>query len=267
MVKLIRSYSAALLCFLLVGISWGQETKEVKKSGALRADGRVYIDTYKGSITITTWDKAEIDVSAKVEADGYDRYAEEKVQDTQIRIDVNSSSARIKSDYDRVRNHHNGFWGIFDGDTGSLPYVHYTIKMPRTARLVIKDYKSDTKVADLHSDADIETYKGKVEVTNLEGSLALETYKGEVWVDFANLKGRSRFETYKGDIEVKLPKDKGFELDADIGRKADFHNEFGVESRNRSKRYDDDDYQATVNGGGPLVSLKTTKGTIRLAQR
>jgi hypothetical protein len=261
-----RLYFVALTCFLIFGNAWGQETKEVRKSGPLNPDGKVYVDTYKGSITVTTWDKAEIDIYAKIEPDGFDRYAEEKVQDTEIRTSLSSSSVRIKTDYDHVRQH-SSFWGIFDGETGSLPFVHYTIKMPRTARLVIKDYKSETNVTDLRSDADIETYKGEVKVMNLEGSLVLETYKGEVTVDFASLKGRSRFETYKGQIEVRFPKGTGFDLDADIGRRGDFSNEFEGESRYRSKRDRDAEYQTSVNGGGPLVLLKTTKGSIRLAQR
>ncbi|HAL56505.1 MAG TPA: hypothetical protein DCP63_08525 [Bacteroidetes bacterium] len=252
---------------LLVGLSYGQETREVKKTVPLSADGRVSIDTYKGSVTVTTWEKGEIEIFARIESDDHGRYAEERIRDTEVRIDATPTSVRIKSEYDKVRRHHGGFWGIFDGDWGSLPLVHYTIKMPRTAQLRIKDYKSEIKVSDLKSNADIETYKGRVDVLNLDGSLTLETYKGEVWADFVNLNARSSFETYKGEIEVKLPKGKGFELDADIGRRGRFDSDFDLERRTASRRDREYDYRGPVNGGGPTVSLKTSKGTIRLAQR
>ncbi len=263
----LRFLTLALFGFLVTGIAFSQETREVNKTVPLTADGKVYIDTYKGSIDINTWDKQEVEIHVKIEPDEWDRYAEEKVRDTEIRIDATSSSVRIKSDYDRVNRHSHSFWGIFNGETGSLPFVHYTIKMPRTARLVVKDYKSKSTIANLRSDVEFDTYKGTAEFTNLEGSLTLETYKGDVRVDFADMKARSRVETYKGEIVVRLPKQKGFELDADIGRRGNFDCDFDLNQNYRSRRNRDYDYRGTVNGGGPMLFLKTEKGTLRLAQR
>ena len=263
----VRAFAVILVVvFGFVSVQ-AQETKEVRKSGSLSADGRVHIDTYKGSITVTTWDKAEIDIYAKIEPDGYDRYSEEKVQDTEIQIDLRTSEARIKTDYERAQRHDRGFWGLFGGNSGSLPFVHYTIKMPRTARLVIKDYKSNTSVSDLRSDAEVETYKGRVEMRNLDGSLLLETYKGEVWADFANLARGSRFDTYKGEIEITLPGGEAFDVDADLGRRADFDSDFDLKERYRSSRRRDYDIRASINGGGPVLRLKTDKCRIRLRER
>ena len=267
MSKLTRALAVVMLIALCTGASEAQETKEVRKSGSLTADGRVYIDTYKGSIAVTAWDKAEFEVYAVIEPDGSGRHEEEKVQDTEIRIDVSSSSVRIKTDYDRVNRHSHSFWGLFDGESGNLPLVHYTVKMPRTACLVIKDYKSKTSVSDLRSDADIETYKGRVQVSNHDGSMALETYKGEVWVDFKNLSRKSRFETYKGEIEVKLPKGKGFDVDAEFGRRVDFQSDFDLDGKYRTSKRRDYDVRSSVNGGGPLLWLKSEKGTVRLVER
>lgn len=263
----LRILIAVCLAAVLAGNLTAQTTKEVRKSGPFNSDGKLFIDTYKGSITVSTWDKAEIDIFARVEPDEYDRDAEEKVQDTEIRIDASKPSVRIKTDYDRVRRHSGGFWGIFDGNTGSLPLVHYTIKVPRTAQVVIKDYKSATKIKDLRSDVEIETYKGTVEVTNLEGSLMLETYKGDVRAEFASLSGRSRFETYKGYIEVALPRKQGFDLDLDVGSKGNWSSDFDINESYRKGRRSDLEYRGSVNGGGPRLQFKTTKGTIRLASR
>lgn len=262
-----RLVALALFCFLASGIMFGQETREVNKTVPLTSDGKVYIDTYKGSINISAWDKQEVEIRVKIEPDEWDRDAEDKVKDTEIRIDATSSSVRIKSDYDKVNRHSHSFWGIFGGETGSLPLVHYTIRMPRTARLVVKDYKSKSTIADLRSEVEFDTYKGSAEFTNLEGSLTLETYKGDIRVDFADMKARSRVETYKGEIVVRLPKQKGFELDADVGRRGSFDSDFDLDRNYRSRRNRDYDYRGTVNGGGPLLSLKTDKGTLRLGQR
>ena len=256
-----------LLSVFLVASFLGQETKEVRKSGPLSADGRVYVDTYKGSIHVTGWDKPEFEIHAMVEADDErGGYAAEKVQDTEIRIEATSSSVRVKTDYDRVERRHHSFWDLFDGSSGNLPLVYYTIKMPRTAQLMIKDYKSETNVTDLRADVEIETYKGEVDVNNLDGGLVLETYKGEVRADFAKL-ARSRFETYKGEIQIKVPKGQGMDVDADIGRRGRFDSDFEIREKYRSRYREDYDFRASVNGGGPLLRLKTDKGTIRLLER
>lgn len=262
--------SFSLLCFFLTFVLsvQAQDSREVRKSGGFDQNGRVSVDTYKGTIKVLTWDRPEIEIVARIESDGWDRHSRERVEDTEIRIDLSSHSARIKTDYDRVRNRHSGFLGIFVGDnSGILPLVHYTIKVPRTTNVEIKDYKSRTEVNDLDSDLNIETYKGEVDVAKLSGSLALETYKGEVRIGFARLRGQSRFETYKGNINISLPRGKGFELDADIGRHGTFDSDFTFEKNRRHDRRKDMEVRSAVNGGGPMVRLKTDHGTIRLLER
>ena len=268
MTKVTSSVSILLLLVLSFALSvLAQDSREVRKSGEFDQNGRVSIDTYKGSIHVSTWNKSEIEIVARIESDGSDRHSREQVNDTEIRIDLSSHSARIKTDYDRVRNRHRRFLGLFVGDdSDNLPMVHYTIKVPKTTKLEIKDYKSRTDLADLESDVNIETYKGEVEVARLSGSLELETYKGEVRATFTRLSRRSRFETYKGTIDISLPRGNGFELDADIGRHGSFESDFAFE-RNHQDRRSNMTVRSAVNGGGPLVRLKTDHGTIRLLER
>ncbi len=247
-----------------------QPSREVKKSVPLDAGGRLVVDAYKGSITITTWDRAEVDISARIEVDESiwesRRDAEDKVRDTEVRIEGSSREVRLKTDYTRLKRRHRSFWDLVDGDTGPLPFVHYTIKMPRTASLKIKDYKSETNVTDVKSDISLYTYKGKVRLVGVEGSVDLETYKGEVRVDYAALGRFSRFETYKGDVDITLPRKSGFELEADLRRGGSLRSDFEVEEQYRSRHHRSKEYQGSVNGGGPRLRLETYKGTYRLRE-
>ena len=255
-----------LLSFSLVGVA--QDSREVRKSGEFSRNGQLSIDTYKGSIKVITWEKPEIEIVARIEADGWDRRSREKAEDTEIRVDLSSHAAHVKTNYDRVRDRHRGFLGIsFGDDSDNLPLVHYTVKVPKSTNLEIKDYKSRTEVNDLESEVDIETYKGEVEVRRLAGSLGLKTYKGEAKVGFAKLGGRSRFETYKGSIDITLPRGKGFELDANIGRHASFDSDFPLGENRRQDRRRGMEVRSAVNGGGPLVRLKSDHGTIRLLEQ
>jgi hypothetical protein len=254
-----------LLAFASSAIA--QETREVNKSGSFGPNGRIHVDTYKGSIKILPWDKSEIEIHAIIEADGSDRDAREQVQDTEIRIDLSSNSAHIKTDYDRARRRHHGFLGFFSDNSDALPFVHYTIKVPRTTRVVVKDYKSKTTIDDLQGDVELDTYKGEVAIDRLSGALDLKTYKGEARIGFAALMGRSRVETYKGEIGISLPKGKGFDLEANIGRHAQLISDFERVRDRDNDRHRGYETRTSVNGGGPVLRIKTDRGEIRLTER
>jgi hypothetical protein len=237
--------------------------KNVHKTVPLAADGRLEISTYKGSIDVTTWDRPEAEVTARVEpdtsSDDSAEVAARKVEETRIEIDGGGSSVRVKSDYSRVKD---GSLFAFFGSHGTLPLVHYTVKMPATARLAIDDYKSETRVAGLHADLKLHTYKGQVHVEGLDGAANVDTYKGDVRVRYARYAHASRFETYKGDIEVRLPGDSKFELDAWGGRRGTVDSDFQTVERARWRREVSE--HGTVNGGGPTLRFETHKGSLRL---
>jgi hypothetical protein len=254
---------------LIATVSHAQDSREISKILPLKANGEVIIDTYKGSITVTTWDKPQIEIRARIEADdNFDtKYAAEKVRDTDVRIDATESRVRIKSDYDDVREHHHDFWSWFGDGSGSLPLVHYTICMPATANLSIKDYKSRSSLKNLSSNLDFNTYKGEVEIVDLRGSLKLETYKGEARVHFNTMKDRSHFETYKGTITVELPKTASFDLDTDFGHRVDFVTDFDVDLPSHGRRHRNLEFHGPINGGGASLVLRSTRGNIRLRQQ
>ncbi|OGU73342.1 MAG: hypothetical protein A3H45_14525 [Ignavibacteria bacterium RIFCSPLOWO2_02_FULL_55_14] len=257
---LLRRFLLCILPCVLVA----QPSREESKVFPLSAKGRVIIDTYKGSIDVSTWDKPEVEVHVRIVSDGHDRrHEEEKVQDTRIRFDADDDIVRIKTDY-RMVDKSWSFFDLFDGDDGTLPMVHYTIKMPARAQLKVKDYKSESTIAGLRSDLEFESYKGELSVTDHHGAVDLETYKGDIDVEFADIGGASRFETYKGTIVVRVPDKEGFSLRADLGRRVDLDTNFPLERHRDRRNRDDERFRTDVNGGGPDLSIKSEKGNIRL---
>ncbi len=123
------------------------------------AKGRFSLDTYKGSIHVTAWDQPTVDIQARIEADtGWNA---EPVEDVDIRVDGSGGSVHVKSDY----RHHLSFY------EGTLPLVHYTIRVPRGASLSIKDYKSESEISGVLGDVEFETYKGTARLDGLHGAL------------------------------------------------------------------------------------------------
>jgi hypothetical protein len=261
-------FSILLLCVCISSAS-SQASREIHKIVPLKSDGCLVIDTYKGSINIATHEKLQVEVDVKIESDDPDsRDSEMDVENTEIQIDSGENEVTLHTNYKNVeRQHHTDFWDWIANSfesSNSLPLVHYTIKMPCTAQLKIKDYKSRTRIEDLKSDLKFNTYKGEAEIENIFGGIDLETYKGTVHVSFSKIKNDSRFETYKGMITVAIPKDNGFDLRTNFEKRVDFTTDFDVEAIDRDKKHHHYDYRGNVNGGGPTLELISDKGDIRL---
>jgi putative adhesin len=265
MVTLMRINVKPLTLLTLLAIwpvlAQGQEIREIRKTLPLIADGQLSLDTFKGSVTITTWDNPQVEIYARIEPDGQSADERKMVQNTEVRIDAGSGSIRIKSDYDKINQRD------WDEDSGSLPLIHYTIKLPRTARLKIEDHKSKINISDLHSDLKIETHKGSVTVSRMDGAVELETHKGDARVEFANLARGSQFETHKGEIEIVVPRQKGFDLDSEVGKGANLDSDYDLGALKVSREDRETRYRGAINGGGPLLRVNSYKGNLRIRQQ
>lgn len=266
-------FGLSLIALLLIpaNASIAQDVK-ISDSAALPRDGRVVIDTYKGSIDVTTWDRAEVSIDVVIEADG----DQDLVALTEVHIDKSGKTLRIETDYNKAKKARKK--GLFGNYSVSLPLVHYTIRMPRTAALSIEDYKSDISVADINADLDLETYKGEARVERVEGAVHIDTYKGEVFVSeligslhaetykgeieahFLDFAGNSMVDTYRGEVDLIFPREAGFDLNADLGRRGDIDANFSLASLKQDKNR----YRGEVMGGGPRLNVETYSGTINL---
>jgi hypothetical protein len=257
-----------LLSFFSYGATPDRPKREISKTLPLKPTGRLTLDTYKGSIDIQTWEKNQVEVSVVIEPDDefWNSSSDRDVEEVEIRISGGDDEVRVKSDYTKLERNRHSVISWFGENSFSLPLVHYAIKLPKTANLQVKDYKSKSEISGLSSDIVFNTYKGTVRMKSVDGSVDLETYKGEVRVEFAKLKRTTRFETYKGKIEVSIPKSNGFSLETDFTSKTDFSSDFDVLTRAHGRRGRDKDYYGSVNGGGTELKLKSGRGTIRLKE-
>ena len=220
-------------------------SKTVEKTLPLAADGRLTVDTYKGRVQVTVWDRAEASIRAVVTPDGRCDTAAELVERTAIRIDGGGREVRVETDYDDLPK--SVF--SFSSDCSSRPFVSYEIRMPRSATLKVDDYKSRISVDGVSGPVEIESYKGTMRLAGLAAPLEVDTYKGDVVAEFESLHGPVRVETYKGEVELVFPKGAPVDLDDRVGRRGSLRAEL-TESRS-----------------GTPVSVETHKGTIRLRTR
>ena len=251
----------AVSTLLAIPASASLPSRDVSKTLPLAAGESVRVDTYKGSVKVTTWDRAEVAVEARIEADGSCGSSKDLarwVDQTRVVIEKRNGGVSITSDYDALEQVSSWF-----GSCTARPFVYYTIRMPKAAPLRIKDFKSDLVVKDLAADLDVDTFKGHLDVTGLAGGLRIETFKGEVNAGIVRLAGDVTAETSKGRIALRLPAAAGFELSAESAR-GDLNVEFPATETGRGGHRRGLIARGTVNGGGPHVSLKTDKGSLAL---
>jgi hypothetical protein len=243
-----RAFSSALLVSAVLSLpafAGPVPSKDVEKTLPLSSGGRLVLDTYKGRVSITAWDREEASIHAVVTPDGSCDSSAELVARTEVRIEGGGSEVRVESDYDALPK----FTFSWHDDCGSRPFVRYEIRVPRGASLRLKDYKSHVSVDGLAGEISIDSYKGTVRLAHVAGKLDLETYKGDVVADLDQVGSGIRAETYKGEIDLRLPKDARVDLEEEIGRRGRLEVELD-ETR-----------------GGVPVSVETYKGTIRVRSR
>ncbi len=231
------------------------ESKEVQKTVPLNSAGSVSLTAVNGSIRISTWDRNEVEIHAVIEAASGSSCDRKLYDATNVHIDSETDSVRIVTDTP------NSNW-CREEDNSRLPVVRFTIQMPRTAGLTIRDHNSDIEIANLQSPIEIETHNGKVRAEGLASSAKVVTHNGDVRLDFAKFGANSSVETDHGSIELLIPKGSGFNIRAGVDRRGSFSADFPVTTRISTRRSSFLD--GTVNGGGPTLELKTDHGSVHL---
>lgn len=278
-----RTVTIAVVLLLLVPMTLvlsspeGLE-KETSKTLDFSPGERLSIETYKGTIHLTSWERDKIEIQATIEAprEVSAEYGEEIVEATRVDIRRTRSGVSIRSNYEDVRPQRRFF-----GSYTNRPYVHYEIRAPRSLDLKIDDHKSEIEIygfegalklethkgtiegRDLSGELRIETHKGIVKLTSVRGGLELETHKGNIYVEADSIESRTRLNTHKGTIELSLPESQSATVRADLSKRADFRSDFGLDRKKRSRNR----FDADLNGGGPEIYVTSHKGDIRLSRR
>lgn len=176
--------------------------------------------------------------------------------------------------------------------------AHYEIVVPRHFATHIETMGGNVNMSDLESNLFAKTMGGNVDLRNLRGdaeghtmggdiharrctnaltvhtmggsvtveefagpSLQASTAGGEVSADFLNPPtADSELRTMGGDVTAKLPKNSAIRLDAST-MGGSVRTDFTVAVRGKAH---ESSLQGTINGGGPLLKLKTLGGSIEL---
>jgi Toastrack DUF4097 len=264
-------------------VSSTQYKEDFHESYPLKAGGRLYLENMNGSVEISGWDQDTVDISGA-------KYASSEQVLKALKLDIVPSSDSV-----RIRTvAPSGHWGNMG--------ARYVIRVPRRTSLErIETSNGSVQVSQIDAAARLETSNGRIEASDVSGPVTLRTSNGSVRAERvrkgleartsngsirADLSeaaegGTVRLTTSNGSVElsvqglknqdvvvstsngsitVRLPGSISADVKADTSNSS-ITNEFTDAFKGRSEKHS---LEGTIGAGGPMLTLSTSNGSIRL---
>lgn len=222
-------------------------------------------------------------LSARIEVIGEDR------KDVQLSIVMASGQRKIKTPSGmKTLAGGGGALNIEEDDNvvsieSDLPNdnkIEIVARVPRRADLELSTVNDgEIIVRDVTGALQLENVNGPITATNVNGSVIAESVNEAISVGFSNVdpKGATSMTSLNGDILLSLPANAGVELRVDSGQ-GDVESEFDLDLKPTKPSIErnegrggvsvrvEDVIVATINGGGPVLKLKTLNGNVRVGK-
>lgn len=132
--------------------------------------------------------------------------------------------------------------------------------------IIVKDFVGELdaktsggsiKLSDIKGDLDVSTSGGGITIDDAQGAVYASTSGGSINADISKLEDQLVLKTSGGSVRATIPSGLGLDLDLRGNRVNTSLNNFSGESKS-------DRVNGTVNGGGILVQLSTSGGSVNL---
>jgi DUF4097 and DUF4098 domain-containing protein YvlB len=257
---------SVLVAFLVLGgvALAADHQEEFQKVLPLSAKGTFSLKNVNGKVTVTTWKEEKVEIKAlkKTDKDA------ENLQKVKIEVTSTADSVLVDTIYPKIKN-----LGVS---------VDYEVKVPEGIRLAeihtvngglslngpfsragASTVNGSVHVENASGELDLETTNGSVKAVNVRGGINAQTTNGSIQLDLMTLEAAIRAETTNGGITLRLlaPQEINATLDAKTTNGSiSFDFPVTLQSLEKSKHQ----LRGQIGQGGPLVSLKTVNGSIRL---
>jgi DUF4097 and DUF4098 domain-containing protein YvlB len=221
--------------------------EEFHKSYTMSPDGRVSVSNLNGPVTISAWDKNEVQLDAIKVGDSKARLDEAKIE-----VTAGSSAIDIRTHYpsDTMNNYH--------GAT-----VGYTLHVPRRAKLYKIELVNGQIVIDgVQGGIHASSVNGAVEARNSMGEMNLHSVNGRVVAELQSPGRLVDLGTVNGQVALRLPSNASAEIDASTVH-GNISNEFNIPV-NRGRFAPGSEMKARLGNGEAQMKLSTVNGGIEI---
>ena len=256
------------------------KVRHYSKTVAFDPGGHLVIKTGRGSLELSSWDRNEVEIVARIESpfDINPEYASEIVTALRIEVDGSGRSLQIRSDYDDIPAYKRWFISI-----RHIPYVHYEIRTPRRIHLELDVRHTDTRIRDVEGAIRVHAHystvsgtdwtgpvrldmdHGMLRLTELDGSVELDARHADVHMEATRLSGDTRIRAHQGLTELYLPRFQGLDLYSDVRHQSELDSDFEISTR--VFRHEEGIITGTINGGGSLLELRGDHTRFQLRKR
>ncbi|HXG67384.1 MAG TPA: hypothetical protein VNO70_19930 [Blastocatellia bacterium] len=253
------------------------QSKEFRKTVDFEAGGELSLRTDKGSVRMTSWDRNQVEIIARIEPpeNVSEEYGRQAVEATKVDVLGDARALTIRSNFDDVP-----YKDTFNRSR-MIPNVHYEIRAPRRlnfnldidrsgvdlsgfeGRMNLKTDRTTMKAGDMAGELRLNMDRGELTLSGYRGRFEIDTDRTDSRLQGVQIDGDSRFEMDRGELELRMPESQGLTLSAAFSRLRDFHSDFGIASRTLSR----DRIEGTINGGGPKLLLRAQRSGVSLKRQ
>ncbi|HEX6880177.1 MAG TPA: DUF4097 family beta strand repeat-containing protein [Terriglobales bacterium] len=220
--------------------------EEFHKTYPITPDGRVSVRNLNGGITVTSWDKSEVQLDAVKTAESKERLDEAKIE-----VTAGSSAIDIRTHY--PDEHHNYRAAV----------VTYTLHVPRKARLdKIELVNGQVRIDGVQGGVFASSVNGNVEARNSMGEMNLHSVNGRVLAELQAPGRQVDLGTVNGQVSLKLPSNASAEIAASTVH-GNISNEFNIPV-NRPRFAPGNELKARLGNGETRMKLSTVNGGIEI---
>lgn len=267
--------------------------EEFEKSLSFEGVGLVRLRNVNGGVRITSWEEPQVLVKAtkKVKATSEEK-AKEYAQEVKIRVE------KVDDVIEIITEHPKGHKPNYIKSVN----VEYDVKMPKETNLDASSTNGSMKVDGIIGETSAKTTNGSMNIRDCKGTLTVKTTNGRV--NIAEVSGRveaktsnggisvklamideeGKFETTNGSVDVRIEEGHSVPLTANttngsitVELPSDFAADVEAKTTNGRIRSDlpitvagkisKTSLHGDLNGGGPLMKLKTTNGNISIRRQ
>jgi hypothetical protein len=284
-----------ILIVAFAGTAALAQERAFEETVALEAGGRLSLDTSRGSVALTPWDRSEVEVRARIVPPPLvdDDCGREATDAVVIDVRLRDGGVDVRTDRDEAPR---CGWLRVLGQQRALARVHYEIRAPRALEIDFDINRADTTLGgfdgrirldvnrsrleadDLNGTIRIDLNRGQLEaralagtvridlnrsrgdLTEVQGVLHLDANRTDVTLRGVRIDDDSRVEINRGDIDLELVDGQALTVDGRT-RRSEITSDVPATEQQRS---DENRYEAMINGGGPRLRIDANRSRVRL---
>ena len=242
---------------------------------------RLDLETFNGSVEIRAWDQNKVDISGT-------KYGNTAALRDSIRIDANGTGSGVSVRAVRPSEHRGSMGAKFvvrvphDIALDRIITSNGSIRVDEINGPVhVHSSNGSLNLSHIHGSVDAETSNSAIDVTELTGNAVLRTDNGHIHADHVNglveatssngaitlafdtaPKNDVHVETSNSSIEISMPANSPARIRANTSN-GSISSDFDVAGKDPDSKTH---LGGSVNGGGPLLDLNTSNGSIKIVK-